>query len=755
MQINNPFQMNDWEIKKFLKVVLAIQLAMWGAIGLDVICLQIPILRQLIGFIYLTFVPGIIILRILKLHKLGNIETLLYTVGLSLATLMFTGFFMNLIYPLFGISGPISLTPLIITISVVVLALCVLSYMRDKDFSDPSYIDVGEMLSPPLLFLCLIPPLAILGTYLVNFYHNNILLMLMIVVISLVVLLIAFDKFIPKDLYPLAVFVIALALLYHNSLISMYINTDDLPLDYYFSKLVINSSIWDHTISHNCNAVLSIVMLPPILHNVCTLELVWVFKISYPLLYSFIPLGVYSIFKKETNNKIAFLASFYFVSIPNFYCLPSSIGRQLIAEIFFVLLIMLLIDKKIKLIKKPVLSIIFAISLIVSHYGLSYLVMFSLIFVLFLFFLTENQAIKGLWEKFYCFITKGKEWIADKSNVNNGNKAISRNFLLLYLVFLLAWYMYISNSSAFNTIIHIGDHIANTMFTEFLSPEASRGVALLTREPESLLHKANKVLQLTIPFFISIGILKSLLKHREMKFERAYIFFSLYWFVICLAAIAIPYFAVMNPLRLYRISLFFMAPFAVIGGITVFNAITKLFRMSWTNKSVEQSLRIISVFFIILLLFNTGFIFEIANDNPNSISVSQESIKKHENPERRAMPYTRIMQEQDVFSAKWLSKEMKSDEKIYASFLTGEDALVCYGGITPVSSQIRILYSTTEHIKEGSYVYLGAITVVEGIGWDLNPKLGCPTYFNMSDIYPLLEEQNKIYTNGKSKIFLC
>ena len=43
--------------------MLAIQFAIWGAIGLDVIGLQIPILRQLIGFIYLTFVPGIIILK--------------------------------------------------------------------------------------------------------------------------------------------------------------------------------------------------------------------------------------------------------------------------------------------------------------------------------------------------------------------------------------------------------------------------------------------------------------------------------------------------------------------------------------------------------------------------------------------------------------------------------------------------------------------------------------------------------------------
>ncbi len=53
MQLNNPFQMNDWEIGKFLNVVIGIQLALWGTIGLDFVGLQIPIIRQLIGFIYL------------------------------------------------------------------------------------------------------------------------------------------------------------------------------------------------------------------------------------------------------------------------------------------------------------------------------------------------------------------------------------------------------------------------------------------------------------------------------------------------------------------------------------------------------------------------------------------------------------------------------------------------------------------------------------------------------------------------------
>ena len=120
MRISNPLQMNDWGIKKFFTVVLTIQLAVWGVIGLDAIGLEVPVLRQVIGLAYLSFVPGVVILRILRLHRLGSIETLLYSVGLSLATVMFGGAIINTVYPLFGISKPISLMPLMVSFTVLI-----------------------------------------------------------------------------------------------------------------------------------------------------------------------------------------------------------------------------------------------------------------------------------------------------------------------------------------------------------------------------------------------------------------------------------------------------------------------------------------------------------------------------------------------------------------------------------------------------------------------------------------------------------
>ncbi|MCK4733687.1 MAG: DUF2206 domain-containing protein, partial [Methanophagales archaeon] len=421
------FQMNDWEIGKFLKLVLAIQFAVWSMIGLDAAGFQIPILRQFIGFIYLTFIPGILILRILKLHKLGNIETLLYTVGLSIATLMFTGLFMNTVYPLFGISGPISITPLIITISILVLVLCILSYIRDKDFSEPSFIDVGNVLSPPALFLCLIPFFAIFGTYMVNFHHNNILLMFLIIIIALIVLLIGFDKFIPKNLYPLAVFVIAISFLYHRSLISMYIIGWDIHTEYYLANLVIGNSYWDSTIFSTVNAMLSITMLAPIFSDICSMSLTWVFKTIYPLLFSLVPLGLYRIFQKQTDDKIAFLSIFFFMSMVRFY---SPMPRQNIAEFYLVLLILSLIDKDINKIKRSVLFIVFGVSLAISHYGTSYIYMFCLIVAWLILVFMGSPTAQKLMDNFHAKFGRKREKLAGNPIPLKIDRTISSTFVL-------------------------------------------------------------------------------------------------------------------------------------------------------------------------------------------------------------------------------------------------------------------------------------------------------------------------------------
>jgi uncharacterized membrane protein len=63
-------------------MIIAIQLAMFGLIGMDWVGWEISIIRQFVGFVYLTFIPGIIILKLLRLHRLGTIKTILFHSGM-------------------------------------------------------------------------------------------------------------------------------------------------------------------------------------------------------------------------------------------------------------------------------------------------------------------------------------------------------------------------------------------------------------------------------------------------------------------------------------------------------------------------------------------------------------------------------------------------------------------------------------------------------------------------------------------------
>ncbi len=724
--------MNDWEITKFLKVILAIQFSMWGVIGLDIIGLQIPIIRQLIGFVYLTFVPGIVILRILKLHKFSNIETLLYTVGLSLATLMFTGFFMNMIYPFFGISKPISITPLIITISIVVLALCILSYLRAKKFSDPDFIDIEKELSSSTLFLCSLPFMAIFGTYLMNFYQDNILLMFLIIIIALIVVLIAaFDK-IPKDLYPLAVFVIAVSLLYHNSLISMYLWGWDIQVEYYYSNLVMITSHWNLAIPSSYNGMLSIAILSPIYSNILSMELRWVYKIIYPFLLSMVPLGLYHVFRRQADDKIAFLSCFFFVSIFVFHTEMLQLAKQQIAEVFFVLLILLMISKNMDKIKRSFLFVVFGTSLAVSHYGTSYIYMAILIFTWLILVLIDNPRIKKLGYNFRSKINKYKSVEGNPTSLKV-DKTLSSTFVLLFLVFSLTWYIHVSKSSPFEAIVNIGDQIVGSVSTELLKPETTEGMRLLLIEPSSLLHSVAKYLHHISQFFILIGIFTLLLKRKPMKFEKEFVAFSTVNLLICGACIVVPYFSSsLATTRLYHITLFVLAPFCVIGGMMVFRALNSIIRSSWANKSGKNSLKVFSVFLVIYLLFNTGFVYQVAGDNCTAISLN----KSADYP---------LFNQKEYFGAEWICNE-KKNTSIYADDYR-------WLLITNFEQKVQVFPFNVTNVPEDSYVYLGTLNIKKGevLVSDIKPaRLITRKYINSNKI---IDDRNKIYDNGGSRAY--
>ncbi|MGF7119234.1 DUF2206 domain-containing protein [Methanobacterium oryzae] len=818
MKIINFFKIADWEIKKFLLTILLIQIVIFSFIGLEITGIQIPLLKlliafiyftfiigallvtilrkhkikkfisfilliqiillglvgleimgiqlvwQLIAFIYLTFIPGILIIRILKMHNLGYIETILYTVGLSLGSLMFIGLFVNTLYPLIGINNPISLNPLILTISAFVLLLLILNYKMDNGFNKEEYFNTNDILKPWILFFLLIPLLVIIGTYLVNYYDNVVPIMSIILFISLIPILIAFNK-IPKNLYPLVIFVIAISLLFHTSLISKFISGYDVLLEYHYADIVLKNSFWDPSIFHGYNGVLSVVLLIPLYSIIGNLSLETVIKVIYPFIYSLVPLGLFLLFKNQTNNdKIAFLSVFLFMSIYTFYLEMISLARQEIAELFLVVLLILLFSKKINSKNtRYVLYAIFGVSLVVSHYAIAFMYAFIFLGVWAFLILFRSTKFKILINRTFNTSEKNNSRFnmsifLDKFSFSNflargfksrigylsketlfsykKNTHLSLGFVLLLLIFSLLWYYYVSNSYTFINLVYLFNNIY-TNITDLLNPASSQGLQSIIREYSSPVRMITKYLYLITQFLTIVGFLAVIFRKYKLNFEDSFIAFSFLNLFVLFASIILPNLAgSFNTSRFYALALLFLAPYSILGIVILIRYFIDKTK-SWKSKDFEYSLRPVAVFLAIFLLFNTGFVTEFTNDYSSSMVFDKADwvfFFEHD---------------QDVISAQWLGKYRTG--RVYADYFS---ALTFSSAGYIVNNSNRNIKDTTNDtemlanwttVESNGYIYMryGDIKTVK-------TRNNNPYYTVLS--FNLTKNMNKIY-DSNSEIY--
>jgi uncharacterized membrane protein len=642
-----------------------------GSIGLELLEIETYVLRQILGTIYLLFIPGFLFLRLSKVHKLSNIDNVLFAIGLSITFLMFVGVTINHIFPFANINPPLTLFSLIITISALITLLCILCYIADEGFEDITYIKTTQFFTKTNLCIFMLPFLAIFGSYLMNYYSQNIILLLSLILMAIFIIYICFEKSTKVELYPLYIFVFAITLLLHNSLISNYIWGWDIHEELYLSQLVLENSSWEPNISRNINAMQSIVMLSPIVSKILAIDIVWVFKVIYPLIYSFVPVGLYQIFKEKTNEKTAFLATLLFISYIVFHQEMLQLARQQIAELYTILIIGIIFNTyHIEKSQKPLYFILFTISLIISHYGISYLLIPVLVLGL-IFHCTIN---------YYCHY--------------KSNNYLSHTSILIYFIILITWYTHISDGSLFNNIIHISHDIIGNI-SNVLKDNTSQGLNTIIKSEPTFLRAINKYIHITMQTFISIGIATAIynkLKQKSTSFGDGYLEFSFVFYIMLIAGIIIPSFSSqINTSRLYHIALIMLAPFCIIGIITtskMFVYFKKEIKPNYLSLSYKAAAILIAIF----LLFNTGFIFEITNQNYNSFALNEK------------VDYP-LYNQKELKGAYWLHY-YKNDDKIYADAYR---SLL----ITGIEGRKSHRYLKNDSVLHNEYIYLGTKNTVD------------------------------------------
>ena len=770
---------NDWRIKKCLAACFGLFLATVIVIELAGLGFELPGLRPLIVLFFVALVPGILILRILKIHNIGLLESLLNSIGFSLLLIIFIGIVLNFSLPPLGITRPISLAPLLTGTTVVCLILAFFAYQRDKSFAPTRdrvtrkgtgpKTERSQKLSPFLLAI-LLPLLSVLGAALAYTRQNDVLLFALIFTIAIIVGLVTFNRFIPSEAYPLMLFMIALSLFYQTTLFSPYLIGSDIHLEDYLARVVLQNGYWDASIANSVNSCLSIVMVTPFHSLFLGLDIIWLFKIIYPLFFCLVPLGLYRVFSSQIGPRYAFLSAFFFISLPMFFMDMPQLIRQQFSELFFVLIMLLVVDRKLTMVQRTTMIILFGLGVMVSYYGLGtgYAVGYITCGLL-LLLLLKSRVGKTAWQ---WLVRKSNSLPDDLSLKGAFNKKSLFTIIAVNLVFMILYYGFVASGAA------AGGMRTITEITPGGGQGISSALGLTTSEPlirtalgldfimASTGGKIWRVLQYLVELCFVLGFLRLVFKPKSLgKLKTEYVAFVVVSVLILGAVFLLPALSYrvntynaygMGITRVWQITLLVLSPLFIFGGEMIVAGIVRLWRLLSRGLSTlrtgvnYQSFLWFPVIVVLIpyFLFNSGVVFELSRnrttefiDVPYSITLSSHRVDVNT-----------VFTRQDLAAAHWLCRDTIGNTPVYTD----------HHGSKLFIDQIEFPCSAKEvnqnagGIVAPGYFYLRSWNIGSG---SLTFPTGYATrqsieFSNLSWFTPVMKDSGRIYNSGGSQILI-
>ena len=709
------------------------------------ILLNIPFLRQILGFLFLTSLPGLLILRILKLNKLDFLEKFILAWGLSISFLMLFGLLLNNLSLSLGYETPLSTIPLLISFNIVFIILGIIGYKVNKTsiFSIPNLnLSTSEraFLIVPLLF----PALSIFGMHLMNATDNNIILMFLLFLIPIYVVFVCiFNQKFSNRLYPVVIFLISISLLLLMALRSNHILGSDTHSEYYLFQTTLNNLHWSVFGHSTLDACLSISLLPAVYQSFLNIPTEFLYKILYSLIYSVSPLAIYVISKKYIGESYGFLASFFFMS-QRLFLKTTGNSRTNTAILFFALAMMTLFSDKIDPLKKRILFVVFMVSCMVSHYATTYI----FFFILFGSFLAMEVLSKK-----YSF-----------------KKVISLTIVILFFAFIFFWYSQVTETAFSSGVDFVEGTLSNLnrLFVEEVRGEEIPKLFGQTLRQEEIPYKISFFALWMTFIFIGIGILSLVIRYKEMsfpelnfkkvdflreKFEIEYFVMALACLGLLVGMIALPCISTgYEVTRLYGVTSVLLSAFFVIGGIILSKCFFFLKKKtkplqglrgrgaefhSAKRKSIDQNASQAWIYIVILLvlvpyfLCTTGVVHQIFG-SPCEITLNSEGRYYD----------VHYIHDQESYGANWLKLNSGKNSQICTTDGLGWHSLISQGKI----SQGRLDFSSFgRRHKIRGYLYLSYDNVINGkreIG-----RKAC----NMSEYSDTFVGMSKIYSNGGSE----
>jgi uncharacterized membrane protein len=420
------------------------------------------------------------------------------------------------------------------------------------------------------------------------------------------------------------------------------------------------------------------------------------------------------------------------------------LARQEVAELFLVLVLMLIVGTGGSRQVRSGLIAVFGLGLVLSHYGLSYIYLIVLVLSFGILALLERWPGSSL--RHAGVRTPGAARPFQASHL------LTLPFVGLFVCALFFWYIYTSGSVTLSSVSYLLNKMVTNVFSEFLNPDHVQGLNMILKGYSSPLYELKKYVQLMFQGFIVVGlsviVARGLTRREAGRFSLEYVVLAFVNLLVCISSITLPYFASsLNTSRMFQITLVVLSPICIIGALELIKAITSPLKRLKIGVGPGLPAGVTAVILVVYLFFNTGLVFDLAGDRPMSVALSAGQINSYGLYDRAVLYDPLNTFEQDYYATTWLDSYRLDNSVVYSDYISLHP-LLSYGDV-PIADTARLQRNSTS-LPKGSYVYLGYANLKGDVYKETS---GTRVFYETGQVLPVLEGYGEIYDSDGSAIY--
>ena len=511
--------------------------------------------------------------------------------------------------------------------------------------------------------------------------------------------------------------VFGLSLLLSSSLISKDLLGWDVHQEFNLSLGVLRSGVWHPEIQSQYNSVLSITILPAMISSVSSVDLIWIFKVVFPVLFSLVPVVLYRVYRSILGPEGSFLCSFLFASYPAFYLELISLARQEVAMILLVLALFVFFSPSMNEgARGTILTLLMTIGIVTAHYSVAY-IYFALLVVSFVLSIVSKSS----------------------------SRLVRAPILLLAGVITLCWYGLFVSPYELISLGQLFSWLVNGILYDFLNPGARPAILslALSQYRPGLLGGLNRALYYAMNLVIVLGFFAFIRKRRKTTSEGRIYSLLVVAFMLLGFSVLLPYFAAsLDIQRIYLLVLVFASPCFVIG-LEAFGRLLGRLRLRLPSVRIPQTtihVRWVPAVTILLcyFMFTSGWVWAVTMTAPSSFILDSSRMASYPDDLVKAYFFSYYTAPQDIASARWLKQYATTDRVVCADSSSRPNVLTSYGGLSRGLSNGPMLPSSCDFAR--AYVYLSMLNTVY--------RVGTPGNWSVS-VLPI-DSFNRVYSDAST-----